>query len=201
LAVGGSTTFGPNNPEEATWPSLLQAELREQGKPAEVLNCGLPSRRTEDIVASLPQWLALRPDAVIYYEAANNATLHTGTPPGHTADATIRRFHRDTWFGRLIAGLHYRSVLYTLLIEKVHFARAARANAMVPEISFFRAQLIRLIQNVRKHHVTPIFVLQVTEAPPEPSFRDLALDDPQAVHAAIVKAVEDHLGWIRRFWA
>lgn len=196
LAVGGSTTFGTTSPEEATWPSLLQAALRERGTPAEVLNCGLPSRTAEDIVAALPAWLTLRPDAVIYYEAANNATPFTGNAPGYIANLTIKRFHRDTWLGRLIAALHYRSVLYTLLIEKIHFTLAARAHSIVPQIPFFRTQLTRLIQELRKHNVTPIFVLQVTEAPPESSFRELALDDPQAVQAAILNAVDDHLGWI-----
>ena len=83
-----------------------------------------------------------------------------------------------------------------MLIEKIHFVRAARANAIVPDVSFFRTKLTRLIQVLRTHDVTPILVLQVTEIPPEPSFRELALDDPKAVQAAMLKAVDDHLGWV-----
>ena len=90
LAVGGSTTFGPNNPEEATWPYLLQEELRQQGKLVEVFNCGLPPRTIEDILASLPDWFKLNPDAVIYYEAANNAIPFPTSLPGRTADVAIR---------------------------------------------------------------------------------------------------------------
>jgi hypothetical protein len=81
-------------------------------------------------------------------------------------------------------------------VEKIHVIRAARANVIVPEVAFFRTQLTRLIQELRKHDVTPILVLQVTEAPQEPFFRELALDNPKAVKAAILKAVDDHLGWV-----
>jgi len=189
LAVGGSMTFGVNNPESATWPVLLQQELSHRGVTAEVLNLSAPSKRLEQIVDELPEALARwSPRIVLYYEGVNNATAQaTGY---FAADTAIGRFHHEHVLGRLASSLHYRSVLYTLLLEKLQFMQMARKDQVVPEIDYFRKALARFIRLVRAHGATPVLVLQVTQSPPDPELRTLHLDDHRAVEAAIRKAVD-----------
>lgn len=185
VAVGGSTTYGVNNPEDATWPVLLEEALRNRGVGAEVLNFSQPSRRLEHMVQLAGHVLEFQPDLVLYYEAANNATSHTdGYIHTHTA---IDRFHRYSWLGRLLSWCYYRSVLYTLVFEKAQFV-LAKGQGIVPEIAYFQTQLRRFVEAFRRHGVTPVFVLQVTEAVPAPRFEGLDFSKTGAVEAAILEA-------------
>jgi hypothetical protein len=191
VAVGGSTTYGVNNPEEATWPALLEQALRTRGVRAEALNFGWPSQRLEHVVEMADRVAQFHPDVVLYYEAANNATAHANV--NFDTDTVIERFHVYSWVGRLTSWLHYRSVLYTLALEKVQFALAKRRQAIIPEIAYFQTQLRRFAETFRHHGITPIFVLQVTDAAPEPLFERVDLSKRDAVEAAILQAVRADL--------
>lgn len=188
LAVGGSSTFGVNSPDDATWPAVLEADLRQRhGGRVEILNGGQSGIRLEGIVDLLSEWLIwYQPDLVIYYGAYNNTQRTTFTQ----IDALIESFHRSREIGRLASLLYYRSMLYTYLVEKIHFHLVTRSAAVVPEIEYFQMQLQRFIQLLRERNVTPLLVLEMTELPPEPSLGDLGLDDRPAVKTLILKAVD-----------
>jgi hypothetical protein len=184
LAVGGSSTFGVNNPDWATWPAILETRLRERlHRTVEVLNGGQGSTRLEGIVeslrASLPRY---RPDIVIYYGAFNNA---------NPVMKRIGDFH-SRLIGRLTGWLYYRSALYTYLVEKAYFSIQMRGeHGVVPDIEPFRASLGDFIAVVRQHNVLPVLVLQATELPYEPPIGALALNDLVAIRATILKLAGD----------
>ena len=191
IATGGSSTFGMNNPNWATWPAFLEQELRNRRNvPVEVLNAGSPSRRLEQINDLLPQQaFKYNADMVIFYETYSNAIVHWAD--ANHVDTITGRFHSDTRIGRLLAPLYYRwSMLYTCLFEKFSFMQAKGNPRVVPEIGYFRSQLQRFIRSLLEHHIVPVLVLQVTHVPVDLSIEKLNLEDSEAVQAEILKAAE-----------
>ncbi len=191
LAVGGSTTYGQTNPDWATYPALLDATLNRQGMNVEVLNAGVLGYRLETVVGELPaqleQW---HPDVVLYYEAFNNAVAHCSEY--EHVRTTADRFHRYHRLGRLTYGLYGRSLLYTYLLEKPLFARAASEKQIVPEIGYFQTQLTRFVEVVREFGATPILILQVTRPPSDPGLQAVQLDDVEAIAREILRATQAH---------
>ena len=192
LAIGGSSTFGVSNPEEAAWPVFLEQELRHRyHRPIEVFNGGrlggalgtLPSPEGEtlDLLNSLvgsghsgtpDGWLAYHPDLVIYYEAYNNAPRYTGT----YVDWVIAHLHTATWLGRLARHLYYRSMLYTYLVEKSQFIQHRDQQHGVFELlTHYQLKHKELIRLLRAHEITPVIVLQVLKYPEAPGLRQLDL--------------------------
>jgi lysophospholipase L1-like esterase len=74
LLAGGSTTFDVLAPDDAsTWPSRLEARLRDGGRPVEVWNAGFPGWTSQENVISLAiRELDLRPDLVVLYQGIND---------------------------------------------------------------------------------------------------------------------------------
>jgi lysophospholipase L1-like esterase len=73
LCVGASTTEeGMSN--ATTYPGILQALLREYFKTdrIEVINCGIAGMHSYKIKLRLPDYAALQPDWVVYYEGIND---------------------------------------------------------------------------------------------------------------------------------
>ncbi len=189
LAVGGSSTYGINNPDSATWPARLQEILCDRGsRQLEVLNVGIPGARLEHLNDRLEErQLHYRPDVVIYYEAFNNAIAHRSR--FYHTEVAIQRLHAHDWFGREISKrLYYRSMLYTYLLEKAQFALLTGDRMIVPEIDYFQAQLQRFIRVVRSHGAVPVLVLQATQFPPRQEVEQLDLHDREAVKAFILRA-------------
>ena len=174
IAAGGSSTFGINNPYEATWPFLLKGRLATAlGRQVDVLNAGQPGRRLEHIVKDLPAWTArAHPDVVIYYEGFNN-----------TYPYDVGRFHDGP--GRVLYALYYSSMLYTYLLEKVTLSGSTWEREFAKEMALFRAELPRFVARVRDAGATPVFVLQLTDPPPGVALDHLAVDDHSAVVAHI----------------
>lgn len=78
VCVGGSTTVeGRTN--EATYPKMLQVLLRERFHTdrIEVINCGVDGTCQAMETANLPDYLALQPDLVVYYNAINDLRMTT----------------------------------------------------------------------------------------------------------------------------
>ena len=181
LAVGESSTFGMDNPDQATWPAYLELELRRQGKSIEVLNGGQPGLHLENILDLLSRWLPVfSPDVVIYYGGFNDAD---------SIDLRIQRAQRESLLGRLTSWLHYRSMLYTYFLEKYHFFTRTRTEvALVPPLQETRQLTGKLITIVREHRAAPVIVLQATEAPFQARFAALRSDDRAAIAAALREA-------------
>ncbi len=191
-ALGASTTYGDRSAVEATYPTFLEAALhRRYGRPFEVLNAGVPSRRIEQMIDRLPiEIYPFQPEMVLYYEGFNNAIVRSS--PFWYTEISIARFHAHHPIGRLLSRLHHRSMFYTALLEKAHFEWARRPYNAVPEIAYFEAHLRRLVRLLRARAITPVFVLQVTQVPEEPTFRSLRFDDERAIDAAIRQAADAH---------
>ena len=193
IAVGGSSTYGVNNPDEMTWPALLEEALRHR-TPVEVLNAGQVGKQIEDFIHYYSsRWISYRPDMVIYYEGWNDTPL----PLPSQVDAWIRQFHDYSWLGRWADTLYYRSMLYTLLLEKTQFTLVARDEKIVPKVRQFQARLEQFIRMIRDSGVRPVLVIQVMEPLAEPPIqdfqrmlRDIDLGDSQALRALILKTAE-----------
>jgi hypothetical protein len=74
LLSGGSTTFDVLAPDDAsTWPRLLEARLRGEGRPVEVWNAGFPGWTSQENVISLAiRDLDLAPDLAVLYQGIND---------------------------------------------------------------------------------------------------------------------------------
>jgi lysophospholipase L1-like esterase len=128
LAVGESSTFGAGNPEDQTWPALLEKVLREKhGLQVEVLNFGIPGQRIAGMLQHLPSVLdRYHPDIVLHYGGYNETW----------SDAQIPQF---------LSFLHYRSMLYTYIEEKIHFRAEASAMRLVPDTTTYERAFRRLL--------------------------------------------------------
>lgn len=190
FCLGASTTFGVNNTIEATWPAKLQEELHARGLPfVEVLNAGVPSRRLADLSRFLFDRLVLyHPDAILYYEGYNDA--NPANPVVPVVNEAIGKFHASG-FGRTAAYLHYRSMLYTYVVEKVYFLRLARFSDVPRGVSSFREDVRRFVRKIRAQGVTPILVLQVTKAPELQSIRTLGADDRRKMERFLLRAAKE----------
>ncbi len=192
IAMGGSSTFGVNNPDDATWPAYLERILRGRYRMGvEVINAGKVGYQIPDFLHALSShWIAYRPDLVLYYEGWNDTTLPVVASQVHH---DVRRFNRYSRIGRAASWAYGRSMLYTYLVEKTRFILVSREKGkIVPPIGRFRRQLEELVQLLRRHGITPVFVLQVYDVPADPSLRHLSLEDEEQVRAFILRRVQDN---------
>jgi hypothetical protein len=73
VCVGGSTTEEGNS-NDTTYPHLLQTKLRAwlETDKVEVINCGIIGIRSAAERQRMPDFLALQPDLILYYNAIND---------------------------------------------------------------------------------------------------------------------------------
>lgn len=87
--VGDSFTFGNGCVEAETLGAALERELARRGRPAQVVNCGVPAYCADDVVAlTVGRVLALEPDRVVYVMVANDVDAPLRPAP-IDSDATI----------------------------------------------------------------------------------------------------------------
>jgi len=73
--IGDSVTFGNGCPQDETLAAALQAELAAKGRPAQVLNCGVPAYNAPNVLTLLRERvLPLKPARVLYVMVANDVT-------------------------------------------------------------------------------------------------------------------------------
>jgi acyl-CoA thioesterase I len=72
VALGDSLTAGLGVPQEAAWPALVEARLREEGYPYRVVNAGVSGDTTAGGVRRVDWVLRARPDVVIVALGAND---------------------------------------------------------------------------------------------------------------------------------
>jgi lysophospholipase L1-like esterase len=153
LALGAS-------PEGASWPTAVETALSATGRAVEVHNGGAGGANLEYFLERLEGWLPkLRPDIVLYHGGHNDAN-----PDSLTVAALLD----DTVVGRSTRFLYYRSMLYTYVAEKIHFATQMRGQyGLVPDVVAFGQRVDRYVRIAREHGAIPVVVLQATELPPE----------------------------------
>ena len=72
---------------------------------------------------------------VLYYEGYNDVGNLF-----QTVDAALTRFHARSWVGRLTAGLYYRSMLYTYLVEKCYSYAITWSQRFAPRLAAYRRE-------------------------------------------------------------
>ena len=147
LAIGESVTWGAGNPENRTWPAVLEQRLKSAyGLDAEVLNFGKPGERLPGIVALLPAVLdKYHPDLVIHYGGFNQTWREAEVP-------------------QALSFLNYRSMLYTYIYEKVYFRAEASAMRRLPDTRAFEQDFRRLAEMTRQRGASLVVVDQATAA-------------------------------------
>jgi lysophospholipase L1-like esterase len=132
VALGESSTFGAGNPEDQTWPALLEKALREKhGLNVEVLNFGVPGQRIAGMLEHLPSVLdKYHPDVVVHYGGYNETWSEFQVP-------------------QFLSFLHYRSMLYTYIEEKLYFRAEASAMRLVPDTRGYEKSIRELLAMVR----------------------------------------------------
>jgi lysophospholipase L1-like esterase len=133
LCLGGSTTFGGENPEEETYPRLLEAALRRRspGADIEVVNCGVAGYTSvETVIDFALRGLDLEPDVVILYHGVND--VPAALTPGFRSDYS----HWTPPHRRVPGGeptLPERSLLWLTLRWKIERRATAEAEAPLLE--------------------------------------------------------------------
>jgi lysophospholipase L1-like esterase len=77
VTLGASSTFGYHDPDDGTYPVLLERSLNRQcsERRFEVINLGIPHLRSQEILALFQaEGLPLRPDVVTFYEGINDSS-------------------------------------------------------------------------------------------------------------------------------
>jgi len=181
LCVGGSTTFGGENPEEATYPALLQAALRERSPEAdiEVVNAGVAGYTSvESVVDFALRGLDLEPDLVILYHGVNDVPAAL-TPRFKSDYSHWTPPHRRVPGG--VPTLPERSLLLLTVRWKLERPAAAEADAPLLEapppeaIAAFERNtrtVARLAKSRRARVVLPSFAERIHLYP------DLASEKP-----------------------
>jgi len=135
VCVGGSTTEeGDTN--AMTYPNLLERKLRREfGDRVEVVNCGLSGMNSLKEWMRSADYLALEPDFVVYYNAANDI-CHTIYPQWVTQRAgsvarLLRRLRFVNYYGnrwllpsdRVMAADFDREIFANLRLMRAYFAK------------------------------------------------------------------------------
>ncbi|MBI2882285.1 MAG: SGNH/GDSL hydrolase family protein, partial [Candidatus Tectomicrobia bacterium] len=199
LALGGSSTLGVANPEDKTWPGLLEARLQGKlgGLRAEVLNAGRNAEQLPHILEALRQTLgALRPRVAIYYGGYNEVAV--GSALFADVSEVIDHLNKRVlpW---LSATLYSRSMLYTVLLEKYAYLRASRASdALVPDVKSYLERIGRLAEEARRVGARLVIVLQENRTPRGEDLKRLSLEDPKGIRGYVAAAGEGGLDSMKR---
>ncbi len=145
VCVGGSTTVeGMSN--QRTYPSLLQAKLREHfGRDKiEVVNCGISGISSDGESRKAAEYLAYEPDLILEYNCVNDLWIwadaaYRRLPAGRSLLAESR-WVRDTWSASLTrSGFNRYWDRAPILRRLGRLARRAHAaDAEIAFVSFLR---------------------------------------------------------------
>lgn len=151
LAIGESSTFGSANPEDRTWPALLEKELlAAHGLNAEVLNFGIPGQRILGMIKLVPAVLdKYHPGVIVHYAGYNETWTDVDVP-------------------QFLSFLNYRSMLYTYIYEKMYFRAEASALRLAPDTRTYEKDFHTLVTIAREHGASLIVVDQATQAGASP---------------------------------
>jgi hypothetical protein len=172
LAVGGSTVESQFNADIDTWCYRLGKLLNQDpalGGKVEVINSGQAGSNIVRIYKNLKEkGFKLRPDLIIYYEAGNDMKEVNFW---RQADNMASRLNKSL-VGKLFSSFHYRSMLYTYLIEKYSFDRVNK-NKYINHKDFLADYFGWLIEDCHKKGIEFVYVKQVCNFPIEKDGYDL----------------------------
>ena len=133
LVLGDSCAFGFGLPAEQAWPARLQAHLQEAGRPAEVLNAGVPGYSSaQGLVLARRLLPRLSPDLVVVAFGWNDSSVWDGLTDAQQRASMLRRASdTETLLERSRAYLMIRKL--TLQVMRGMRGRDSLAPRVPPE--------------------------------------------------------------------
>src|SRR5262249_36409764 len=150
FVVGGSTVEDAQ-PDIDTWTRRVKTELNDPR--IRVTNAGQTAMGSGRMTAMYESKISLfKPDIVLYYEAWNEQTDY-GQPPQieQQVGALTNGFHK---------ALHYRSLLYTYLVEKYEFMTTKDVKFWKIDVDRLQGNIERLSRVIRNSGARMVFVTQ-----------------------------------------
>jgi len=168
IALGESSTFGYEDPDNGTYPYLLEQEFLHDGtgdRRVEVLNCGIPHVNSGNIAAMLEKEIFdYQPDALTLMCGYNDAVYPIA----------------ETWNARLSRQLDEYSAAYAGLRKVVNKMGASLENRWTPyrasmdrakvdkqlalHEQMTRTNLTKILELARAHHVPIVLIRQTMTA-------------------------------------
>jgi hypothetical protein len=174
IFIMGGSTVEDAQPDVDTWTMQLKAQLGDRR--VKVVNAGETAMGSATIANLYEKKIRLfAPDVVLYYEAWNEQAQYWQGP---MVDAQIGAL---TY--RLHGLLHYRSALYTYLVEKYAFSRTKDLKFWKIDVSRLNGSLTRLSRSVQQSGARLVFVTQVIRFPRR--WKGIDTFDPNAVEALL----------------
>lgn len=200
LALGGSSTLGVTNPEDKTWPAILEKDLQGKlggSRKVEVLNAGRNAEKLDQMITAFRETLySLDPRLVIYYGGYNEVAVDSAL--SIDVGEAINHLNKKVfpWF---YTTLYSRSMLYTMLLEKYAYWRVSRSSsALVPDVKAYVERVKRLAKAVRRKGKKLLIVIQENRLPRREELERLNLKDADAVRQYVSATGNDGLGVLKR---
>lgn len=173
FVVGGSTVEDAQ-PDIDMWTRQLKNTLDDPR--VKVVNAGQTAMGSSGMTAMYESKLSLfAPDVVLYYEAWNEQTEFGQLPQIEERLAAVTNsFHK---------ALHYRSLLYTYLVEKYSFVTTKDVKFWKIDVQRLQGNLERLARVVRKSGTRFVFITQAIRLPRH--WKGVDTFDPNAVDALL----------------
>jgi len=179
FVVGGSTVEDAQ-PDIDTWTMKLKAELADPR--VKVINAGQTAMGSNRMTAMYEGKLSLfKPDLVLYYEAWNEQTQFGQLPQIDRQLGLLKN--------RMHKALHYKSMLYTYLVEKYSFMTTQDVKFWRIDVETLQKNLERLSGVIRHHGARMVFVTQAIRLPRH--WKGTDTFDPDAVDRLLDRLKND----------
>lgn len=182
--VGGSTVQDFQSDEE-----MMTAQVKRAlpptiaGRHVTVVNAGRSGFNSTTILDDYRRRVApFSPDLVVYYEAWNE--MPTDVKPMSRVEARVGRIRN-----RLHKALHYRSMLYTYIVEKRMFMAAGENKFWKVDLAPVTRNLPALVDDVRRGGARFVLATQVVRMPR--TWKSVDTFDEHAVGALIDRLKAD----------
>jgi hypothetical protein len=155
FVVGGSTVEDAQ-PDVDMWTRQLKLQLNDPR--VKVVNAGQTSMGSGRMTAMYESKISLfKPDLLLYYEGWNEQTDF-----GRLAQIEVKL---GAVTNRLHKALHYKSALYTYLVEKYSFTTMKDVKLWKIDVKQMQDNLDRLQRVVKRSGAQFVFITQVTRTP------------------------------------
>jgi hypothetical protein len=178
--VMGGSTVEDAQPDADTWTMQMKGQLANPR--VKVVNAGETAMGSATIARLYDEKIRrFAPDVVLYYEAWNEQSqFWQGPMVDRRIGALNNSLHRL---------LHYRSALYTYLVEKYAFSRTQDLRFWKIDVAQLHASLNHLSQSASRSGARLVFVTQAIRFPR--SWKDVDTFDPNAVEALLDRLRSD----------
>ncbi|HYC00188.1 MAG TPA: SGNH/GDSL hydrolase family protein [Candidatus Limnocylindrales bacterium] len=162
VTLGASSTFGYHDPDDGTYPAILERILNERcthGQRFEVINLGIPHLTSDQIVSLFTaEGLPLRPDVVTFYEGINDSseTGQAASPVGDKPKKPLKAL--EHWARDRLVLVFLVDELLSLRKQRFDAAQVEAAAQGTPER--FVANLARLHEECARRGILFVYAKQ-----------------------------------------